>query len=89
MAKDAEPAATLKAPSLGVLQSPLASQEAKQRTEQAEGGPFFLADWVHTLMIHYAVEPEALHGQVPMPLDLRNGLAYLSNIPDSIGLSPV
>ncbi|KAB2637815.1 MAG: hypothetical protein DVB25_09270, partial [Verrucomicrobia bacterium] len=40
--------------------------------------PFLLADWSDAVFLHYAVKPEALQPFVPFPLDLRDGVAYVS-----------
>ncbi|MEM0966549.1 MAG: DUF2071 domain-containing protein [Verrucomicrobiota bacterium] len=38
----------------------------------------FRADWRNLLMIHFAVLPERLQSQVPLPLDTYNGEAFVS-----------
>ncbi|TDJ54766.1 MAG: DUF2071 domain-containing protein, partial [Planctomycetota bacterium] len=40
--------------------------------------PFFIADWSRALFVHYAVDPAVLQPLVPLPLDLRDGHAYVS-----------
>ena len=40
--------------------------------------PLLLADWTDAVFLHYAVNPEALQPYVPFPLDLHEGLAYVS-----------
>jgi len=42
------------------------------------GEPLLIADWEHTLMIHYEIEPERLRPYVPFPLDLHHGKAYVT-----------
>jgi uncharacterized protein len=38
----------------------------------------FLADWRDALFIHFRADPRKLQSLVPLPLDLRNGDAYVS-----------
>ena len=40
--------------------------------------PLFQAAWERVVFIHYEVEPKALQPQVPFPLDVRDGRAYVS-----------
>jgi hypothetical protein len=40
--------------------------------------PLFICDWDRVFMIHYAVDPGALQGEVPVALDLCAGQAYVS-----------
>ncbi len=54
------------------------SLSARERMEQTEGRPLFRADWNRTVFLHYAVEPAALQPFVPFPLDVRDGMAYVS-----------
>lgn len=46
----------------------------KQRRE----APLMRSDWDRALMIHYAVDPAELQPQIPFPLDLHGGMAYVS-----------
>ncbi|MEM9418518.1 MAG: DUF2071 domain-containing protein [Planctomycetota bacterium] len=46
----------------------------KQRRET----PLMVSDWDRTLMIHYEVHPDELQPQIPFPLDLYDGKAYVS-----------
>lgn len=52
------------------------SGRAKERFEGRR--PLFRAAWTDVLMIHYAVEPDALRPFVRAPLDLFDGRAYVS-----------
>ncbi|HZE98601.1 MAG TPA: DUF2071 domain-containing protein [Planctomycetota bacterium] len=54
------------------------SLDARGLFETAEGRPLFHAGWQRTVFIHYAVDPTALQPQVPFPLDVRDGKAYVS-----------
>ena len=56
----------------------LLSAEAKEEFSRRELGPLFQADWVRTVFIHFAVEPQKLQPWVPFPLDLYGGWAYVS-----------
>ncbi len=40
--------------------------------------PLFVSDWSRALFVHYAVDPAVLQPLVPLPLDLRDGHAYVS-----------
>lgn len=40
--------------------------------------PVLLADWSDAVFLHYAVKPELLQPFVPFPLDLHDGMAYVS-----------
>ena len=42
------------------------------------GGMLFVADWLDAIFIHFAMEPSALASHVPLELDVRDGLAYVS-----------
>jgi len=38
----------------------------------------FVADWLDAIFVHFAVDPSALAPQIPLELDVRDGLAYVS-----------
>lgn len=40
--------------------------------------PWFLADWNDVRFLHFAIPPQFLQPHVPLPLDLYNGLAWVS-----------
>src|SRR5436190_4742139 len=42
------------------------------------GEPLFFARWDRAIFIHYEVNPVVLQREVPFPLDLREGRAYVS-----------
>ncbi len=54
------------------------SAAARQRFARLEGNAPLTSDWLHTVMIHYAVAPERLQPFVPFELDTRDGRAYIS-----------
>ena len=54
------------------------SDLARQRFIRHETRPLFLSNWERTAFIHYSVDRSLLQPQVPFPLDLRNGTAYVS-----------
>jgi len=54
------------------------SAAARQRFERLEGTPPFTSDWLHTVMIHFAVDSRRLQPMVPFELDLRDGRAFVS-----------
>lgn len=68
-----KPVAPFAPPRHSVL-SDLAIAQWKQRRE----APLMVSDWDRTLMIHYEVDPAALQPQVPFPLDVYDGRAYVS-----------
>jgi uncharacterized protein YqjF (DUF2071 family) len=41
-------------------------------------GSLFRGAWMSAMFIHYEVEPTRLQAEVPFPLDLRDGKAYVS-----------
>lgn len=51
---------------------------ARRRLGSVKGEPLLLADWERALFIHYEVEAEVLQAEIPFPLDLRGGRAYVS-----------
>lgn len=51
--------------------------EARERLDEAGGAPFAL-DWRNAVFFNLAIEPEALQPQIPYPLDLYQGTAYVS-----------
>jgi uncharacterized protein YqjF (DUF2071 family) len=42
------------------------------------GEPLFLAAWDRAVFIHYEADPSLLQRQIPFPLDLRDGRAFVS-----------
>lgn len=42
------------------------------------GEPLFLARWDRAVFIHYEADPSLLQRQIPFPLDLRHGRAFVS-----------
>ena len=69
----AEQPAVLHAPPPSVL-----SERAKAQWKQRRETPLMTSDWDRTLMVHYEVDPDELQPQIPLPLDLRDGRAYVS-----------
>jgi uncharacterized protein YqjF (DUF2071 family) len=58
---------------------PLTPSEAgQQRLLSKWGEPLFLARWDRAVFINYSADPEILQRQVPFPLDLRDGQAFVS-----------
>ena len=55
-----------------------ASATARRRILSRSGEPFFVADWMRVLMIHFEVDAEALQRDVQYELDLRDGRAFVS-----------
>ena len=50
----------------------------RQRILSLPGEPLFFAAWERVLMIHFQVDAAALQRDVPFPLDLLNGQAFVS-----------
>lgn len=48
------------------------------RMKRSPGEPLLLSDWDQVLMIHVEVEREALAAEVPFPLDLHDGRAFVT-----------
>ena len=51
---------------------------ARRRLLSRRREPLFVADWERVLMIHFEVDPDALQREVPFPLDLWEGRAFVS-----------
>jgi uncharacterized protein len=54
------------------------SDEGRARLRSRRGEPLFLAGWERVLFIHFEVDAAQLQREVPFPLDLRDGHAYVS-----------
>ncbi len=54
------------------------SKEGKRRMLARAGEPLFLATWGQAVFIHYEADPIVLQREVPFPLDLREGRAFVS-----------
>jgi uncharacterized protein len=52
--------------------------DAKRRLLSCAAEPLFYADWDRALFLHFEVDPEAVQREVPFPIDLREGRAYVS-----------
>src|SRR6185436_17826029 len=55
-----------------------AGRKARERLLSFRGEPLFFADWQRPVFLHYEVDASALQREVPFPLDLREGRAYVS-----------
>lgn len=60
------------------LKSWLPSAAGRERMMASPGEPLFHADWLDVVFLHYAVDPAVLQPQVPWPLDVRDGRAFVS-----------
>jgi uncharacterized protein len=56
------------------------SRAARERMLSRAGEPLFVAGWHRVLMIHFEVDPRALQRDVPFPLDLSEGRAFVSTV---------
>ena len=54
------------------------SAAARQRMLSCRGEPLFLAAWRRVLMMHFEVDARSLQRDVPFPLDLYHGRAFIS-----------
>lgn len=57
---------------------PESNATARRRILSQRGEPLFIAAWERVLMVHFEVEAEWLQRDVPFPLDLWNGRAFVS-----------
>jgi len=62
----------------GTTEANTLNQAARRRLLAIKGEPLFYSDWVRVVFIHYEVEREALQNDLPYPLDLHQGKAYVS-----------
>lgn len=54
------------------------SNAARRRMLEKAGEPLFLARWDRAVFIHYEADPVVLQREVPFPLNLREGRAFVS-----------
>jgi uncharacterized protein YqjF (DUF2071 family) len=54
------------------------SKAGRRRMLAKAGEPLFLARWDRAVFIHYEADPVILQREVPFPLDLREGRAFVS-----------
>jgi uncharacterized protein YqjF (DUF2071 family) len=54
------------------------SEAARRRMLALPGEPMFYARWDRAVFIHYETDPALLQRQIPFPLDLRDGRAFVS-----------
>ncbi len=54
------------------------SNAARRRMLAKAGEPLFLARWDRAVFIHYEADPAILQREVPFPLELRDGRAFVS-----------
>jgi len=59
-----------------IISRPTAERNETRRTPAFT--PLFLGDWMRAVFIHYEVDPEILHNEVPFELDLFGGRAFVS-----------
>jgi uncharacterized protein len=53
------------------------SQAARDSLKQS-GRRCFVSDWKQVVMFHFAVDPEAIQPEIPLPLDLLDGRAVVT-----------
>ena len=56
------------------------SAVAREVMQVEDGGPLWDAEWDRVLMMHWSVPAEALQKEVPYPLDLHEGKAWVSAV---------
>lgn len=54
------------------------NRAARERMLSLRGEPLFVADWVELFFLHFEVPVEVLQAEVPFPLDLFEGRAFVS-----------
>ena len=54
------------------------SEAARRRMLAVRGEPMFYARWDRAVFVHYEADRATLQAQVPFPLDLREGRAFVS-----------
>src|SRR6185436_17724001 len=54
------------------------TESARRRLLSRRWEPLFFADWEQLVFMHYEVDASALQREVPFPLDLYEGRAYVS-----------
>jgi uncharacterized protein YqjF (DUF2071 family) len=54
------------------------SEAGRRRMLANRGEPLFLATWDRAVFIHYEANPSILQRQIPFPLDLHDGRAFVS-----------
>lgn len=54
------------------------ANKAKRVFLENENRPLFLCNWVDAVFMHYQVEIDDLHSEIPFELDLYDGRAYIS-----------
>ena len=63
---------------ISIAESPSLSEAGKHRLLSKFGEPFFVARWDRAVFINYRADPASLQREVPFPLDLREGDAFVS-----------
>lgn len=54
------------------------NEAARKRMLSLSGEPLFVADWVQLFFLHFEVDADVLQREVPFPLDLFEGRAFVS-----------
>lgn len=66
------------APPPSVSYTTCPSADARRRMLSRRGEPLFVGGWRRVLMMHFEVDRDALQRNVPFPLDLHEGRAFVS-----------
>ncbi|HRH94841.1 MAG TPA: DUF2071 domain-containing protein [Prosthecobacter sp.] len=60
------------------IESSLPSMAGRERLLACRGDPLFYADWLNAVFLHFETDPVVLQREVPWPLDLFEGRAFVS-----------
>ncbi|MEZ5385352.1 MAG: DUF2071 domain-containing protein [Prosthecobacter sp.] len=60
------------------MPSQLPSAAGRERLLGCRGDPLFYADWLNAVFLHFETDPVVLQREVPWPLDLFEGRAFVS-----------
>lgn len=63
---------------ISTAEPPSLSEAGKRRLLAKFGEPLFVARWDRAVFLNYRADPALLQRDVPFPLDLRNGEAFVS-----------
>lgn len=64
--------------SIEPMPSQLPSAAGRERLLACRGDPLFYADWLNAVFLHFETDPAVLQREVPWPLDLFEGRAFVS-----------
>jgi uncharacterized protein YqjF (DUF2071 family) len=56
------------------------ADRARTRLESARMDPIMMCNWERALFVHFHVDPAVLQREVPFPLELFDGRAFLTTV---------